>query len=567
MGISGEVALAAAKKYTDASLEGGGAIQGKNCTISSITPITGGNRVTFAWELDDGTEETETMDVMDGLGGEVRHKYNVQEHGIVVNSSSAASDNVTALQNLIDNVPEGSIIYFPAGRYDFNDGVTIDKRLGFLGEDTNFKTATSAASDIMPRSQIVLAKDFPANTTMFTREVEGAVAFKHLSIMCDTYSNESTGETNPFYRQPVNSATYTSYPYPYYDVPEHFGIDGVNGIDASLGAMLEISDCYFKGFTGYALKIGQHRFIDNCGFDSCNTCIEIIHTDSWISNCWFRNSYTAIHTSELTYTLLNVSDCWADQMAGHFIHCANPKDGSSAARVVLLVDNAWCDMIDQSAIYLETTCYLVESRISGRFSRIGMTYAGLQNSEWTKDKSPLADVIFAARYDQCEINVSVPRRSMRKVSGVEQKCPCKVIGLYNSGTWIHNSRFICPESAYENVVPTGSLGNHTVNPPVTGYNMDDSFIFCNDGIFRPVGNFVYKLPPLYVRSGSPVSASALAERANEFSLDSTNGNLYRSTGSGNSTGWELTSIGATNLKSIVAASSDFADFQTRIAAL
>lgn len=64
------IAYVLAKKYTDKSIEGGGAIKGKNCTISSIEPIEGGNRVTFQWTLDNGVIETETMDVMDGEQGE-----------------------------------------------------------------------------------------------------------------------------------------------------------------------------------------------------------------------------------------------------------------------------------------------------------------------------------------------------------------------------------------------------------------------------------------------------------------------------------------------------------------
>ena len=63
------VTYAAAKKYTDKSIAGGGAIKGKNCTIDSISPITGGNRVTFKWTLDDGTVQTGVMDVMDGADG------------------------------------------------------------------------------------------------------------------------------------------------------------------------------------------------------------------------------------------------------------------------------------------------------------------------------------------------------------------------------------------------------------------------------------------------------------------------------------------------------------------
>jgi hypothetical protein len=62
--------LAAAMNYTNKALEGAGTIKGKNCTISNISPITGGNRITFAWELDDGTAKTETLDVMDGADGQ-----------------------------------------------------------------------------------------------------------------------------------------------------------------------------------------------------------------------------------------------------------------------------------------------------------------------------------------------------------------------------------------------------------------------------------------------------------------------------------------------------------------
>ena len=43
---------------------GGGG--GKNCRISDITPVDGGNQVTFAWTEDDGTQRTRTMFVADG---------------------------------------------------------------------------------------------------------------------------------------------------------------------------------------------------------------------------------------------------------------------------------------------------------------------------------------------------------------------------------------------------------------------------------------------------------------------------------------------------------------------
>ena len=67
--------------YTDETVLGGGAIKGKNCTIKSISEITGGHRVTFEWTLDDGTVQTQTMDVMDGEGASSYAGKNVVHFG------------------------------------------------------------------------------------------------------------------------------------------------------------------------------------------------------------------------------------------------------------------------------------------------------------------------------------------------------------------------------------------------------------------------------------------------------------------------------------------------------
>lgn len=64
-----KLTLAVARKYTDQTVIGGGAIKGKNCTIKSITDITGGHRLTFEWTLDDESTLTGTMDVMNGEPG------------------------------------------------------------------------------------------------------------------------------------------------------------------------------------------------------------------------------------------------------------------------------------------------------------------------------------------------------------------------------------------------------------------------------------------------------------------------------------------------------------------
>ncbi len=63
------ITLSASKKVVKESLIGGGAIVGKNVTIESITPIDGGNRVTFSYVLDDGQKRSSSLDVMNGIDG------------------------------------------------------------------------------------------------------------------------------------------------------------------------------------------------------------------------------------------------------------------------------------------------------------------------------------------------------------------------------------------------------------------------------------------------------------------------------------------------------------------
>lgn len=61
--------LALAQQYTNDVVQGVELIQGKPCQIKSITPITGGNKITFMWVDDEGTEHTSTMNVMNGEQG------------------------------------------------------------------------------------------------------------------------------------------------------------------------------------------------------------------------------------------------------------------------------------------------------------------------------------------------------------------------------------------------------------------------------------------------------------------------------------------------------------------
>ncbi len=70
MGMTGEVAFVLAKKYVQATAVGLGAVKGAPATIQQIADIDGGHRITFGWIGTDGTQQTSTLDVMNGHDGD-----------------------------------------------------------------------------------------------------------------------------------------------------------------------------------------------------------------------------------------------------------------------------------------------------------------------------------------------------------------------------------------------------------------------------------------------------------------------------------------------------------------
>lgn len=70
MGMTGEVAFVLAKKYVQATAVGLGAVKGAPATIQQIADIDGGHRITFGWIGTDGTQQTSTLDVVNGAKGD-----------------------------------------------------------------------------------------------------------------------------------------------------------------------------------------------------------------------------------------------------------------------------------------------------------------------------------------------------------------------------------------------------------------------------------------------------------------------------------------------------------------
>lgn len=75
--------LALAKKYISESLQGAGALVGKNVQISKIEPIIGGSRITFTYTLDDGTQRNSILEIMNGQQGTSVVSANIDKDNIL----------------------------------------------------------------------------------------------------------------------------------------------------------------------------------------------------------------------------------------------------------------------------------------------------------------------------------------------------------------------------------------------------------------------------------------------------------------------------------------------------
>ena len=139
------ITLALAKKYTEETVKGGGALKGANCTIKSIEAVPEGNKVTFEWTLTDGSKKTDFIiikdgvdgkdgkDGIDGIDGEKGDKGDQGDKGIGIESITKKSS-----AGLVDTY----LIVFTDGTessFDVVNGANITKT-SQLENDSNFIT-------------------------------------------------------------------------------------------------------------------------------------------------------------------------------------------------------------------------------------------------------------------------------------------------------------------------------------------------------------------------------------------------------------------------------------------
>lgn len=140
--------LAVARKYTDDSLAGAGAVAGVPCKIQSITAITGGNRVTFLWTDNNGDDHTSAMDVMNGVDGEDGKgiqsvTVNAQDHLIITYTDGTTVDaGQIEIHSAVDSVngQTGAVVLDAEDVGALPDDTPIPSKTSDLTNDSGFIT-------------------------------------------------------------------------------------------------------------------------------------------------------------------------------------------------------------------------------------------------------------------------------------------------------------------------------------------------------------------------------------------------------------------------------------------
>lgn len=88
--------LAAAKRYTNETVIGMGALKGAPCTVKSVTPVTGGNEVILSWTATDGSIIENSFVVKDGVSV-VGVSIDTTTNSLIVELSDGSTKNAGVL--------------------------------------------------------------------------------------------------------------------------------------------------------------------------------------------------------------------------------------------------------------------------------------------------------------------------------------------------------------------------------------------------------------------------------------------------------------------------------------
>lgn len=395
---------------------------------------------------------------------------------INVKSFGAKGDGVTddteAIAKCLSEVDSGAIVYFPKGVYCVSQPFILSKNVQLYGDTKMSEIHKAGELGRTPYPESVIKWVGGANNTIFTvGDKAYRVDFCNLAFIADAYVVNETG----------NVATEGS-PAKFFEAVTL--VEDVNAIDTTgCNGDKTINNCAFYGFSGIALTINQHKYIKDCSFSHCNIGVKCTNYDNIFHTCWWCKCSIGIY-SDITNNVF-VYGSWFDQMEQHAVK-------SDAQLMLHFEGGCQVDMCDYCAIYATAT--LIQSRISGRFSRCGMYYAGTSDIT-TIDKTERykAVCIYAYTCNTSYFEVTTHKRAIKTGLG---SCPVCIFEGSSGYT-------------YCNVIDTSEancIGREFLFKRSTIIRGEERFVSNPAGVFSSLPTIIYR-PNTLPTSGNAFTSS------------------------------------------------------------
>lgn len=286
-------------------------------------------------------------------------------------------DDLLVLQTAINNF---NVVYVPYGNYHISDGLTVDKDVIIRGD---------SKLSIPPLGSFI---NMTKEDTILLNCTNNAVHVELNSIGITSTSSRITVDANLESRQtePYNPYHYTE------------TVENCCGVLAT--KKLKIVNCYFTGFSGYAVNCNANSIITDVWISHSNVGIRVNGYDPIITRPYITLCKTGIKLVQGQATSLFLYDIWIDQIVEHGIDCA-----SITGIVTGVIDH-----VGYCGIHATGNARL---NLDMRIGRCGMYYAGTDKSLLTNDQLEYASGLYLTNILNSQIRYTFEYRSIGTSTG------------------------------------------------------------------------------------------------------------------------------------------------------
>lgn len=286
-------------------------------------------------------------------------------------------DDLIPLQTAINNF---NVVYLPYGYYYISNGLNVTKDTVIKGD--------SKLSIPNLGSFIRMTKE----NTILLNCSNDAVHVELNSLGLFSSSSSVTADANLESRQtePYN-------PYHYVET-----VENCCGVLAT--KKLKIVNCYFTGFSGYAINCNANSIITDVWISNSNVGIRVNGYDPIITRPYITLCKTGIKLLQGSATSIFLYDIWIDQIAEHGIDCA-----SITGIITGLIDH-----IGYSGIHATGNARL---NLNMRIGRCGMYFAGTSKENLTNEQLEFASALYLTNVLNSQIRFTFEYRSIGTSTG------------------------------------------------------------------------------------------------------------------------------------------------------